>query len=371
ILVTGASPDTDIYTIKARTSLTNITGVRIETLHDPSLPRGGPGRREENGNFCLSELLVTIQPQSPWVGQIKLAGSYTNYFTASSDGWRVQSITFVAHSNNVPLQFTGITPGVWLDHIQLRETGRKYYLPEEPLAPLVGQQAFGQWNLEVWDSRLGAQMSASDLLSWRLNLNYVRTNPPFVQLQNNQTQTNSIGTNAVRYFTFDVPCDNGTVTNFLQSLTLPNRLDLWFNQDTFPLTGAFNDYPLLLNVANGTSLLQVGVAPLLRSGRYYLAVRNTNAVPVDFRLRVNMGTPCAPPPVVAIGTSSFGPDGFTLAWTASADSEFSVQYADDPAGPWFEIPATIGSAIGEFSFKDDGSMTGGLPAQRFYRLRPH
>ncbi len=320
-------------------------------------------------------LLVSniLPPLASAVGQVRLAGAYTNYFTALSDGWRVQTVTFVARSNNVLLQFIGTTPGVWLDHVQLRETGRKYYQPEEPLTPLIGQQAFGQWQLEVWDSRLGAQLSNADLLSWRLNLNYVRTNPPFFSLQNKEDRVERIGTNTTRYFVFDVPCSSGTVTNFLESRTSGNALDLWFNQDTFPLNGAFNDYPLMLNVMNDVQYLQVGIAPLLRSGRYYLGVRNTNSVPVDFRLNVGMGTPCAavaPSPIVAVSKSSFGPGGFTLEWTASADSEFSVQYANDPAGPWIELPEPIGSATGEFYFQDDGTKTGGLPPQRFYRLRP-
>lgn len=322
-------------------------------------------------------LLFSNRPPrlSTAVGQVRLAGCYTNYFTALSDEWRIQRVTFVAISNNVLLQFTGVTPGVWLDHVQIHETGRKYYLPEEPLTPLTGQQAFGPWKLEVWDSRLGATLSDSDLLSWRLNLNYVRTNPPFFRLQNGvPTPRLTIATNALRYFTFDVPCDAGTVSNYLQSLTLPNALDVWFNQDTFPLTGGFGDFLLMLNETNHTEYLTVSVAPLLRSGRYFMAVKNTNAVPVDFVLTAGMfNSPCPQPPAPLIGItkSSFGPSGFALEWSADASDEYSIQYADDPAGPWIELPQTITSPTGDFSFLDDGSSTGGLPPQRFYRLRRH
>jgi len=44
VLAAGDSPETDTYTIKARTDLTNITAVRLELLPDESLPRQGPGR---------------------------------------------------------------------------------------------------------------------------------------------------------------------------------------------------------------------------------------------------------------------------------------------------------------------------------------
>ena len=312
-------------------------------------------------------------PLNSAVGEVRLAGCYTNYFTALSDGWHVQNVTFVAASNNVLLEFTGITPGVWLDHVQIRETGRKYFQPEEPMTPFVGQPSRGIWNLEVWDSRLGATVSASSLLSWRLHLNFVRTNPPFFRLGNgNPTPALTIGANAIRYFTYDVPCDYGTVSNWLESLTLPNALDLYFNQNTFPLTGTTGDFPLLINTTNGVSYLDVGVAPLFRSGRYFLAVRNTNAVPVDFRLTTgmdNMPCPVAPMFLFAIGKSRFGPTGFILEWNASPEFEFTVQYANDPLGPWFDIPQTITSGDGQFSFTDDGTLTGGLAPQRFYRLR--
>lgn len=62
ILASGTLPDTDIYTVTAITSLTNITGIRLEALSDPSLPFGGPGRQHEDGNFTLSEFSVEIAP---------------------------------------------------------------------------------------------------------------------------------------------------------------------------------------------------------------------------------------------------------------------------------------------------------------------
>jgi hypothetical protein len=62
ILAGGPTPDTDIYTVTAPTSLTGITGIRLEALEDPSLPHGGPGRWPGNGNFVLSEFEVSIAP---------------------------------------------------------------------------------------------------------------------------------------------------------------------------------------------------------------------------------------------------------------------------------------------------------------------
>jgi hypothetical protein len=60
ILASGDLPDTDIYTVVAVTTLTGITGIRLEALTDSSLPYNGPGRQPLNGNFTLSEFSVSI-----------------------------------------------------------------------------------------------------------------------------------------------------------------------------------------------------------------------------------------------------------------------------------------------------------------------
>jgi WD40 repeat protein len=50
------------YVVKATTELSKITGVRVEALSDPRLPRKGPGRPPNDGNFVLTELEVTAGP---------------------------------------------------------------------------------------------------------------------------------------------------------------------------------------------------------------------------------------------------------------------------------------------------------------------
>ena len=61
ILASGKNPLADTYTLKARTDVAGITGVRIEVVQDPSLPQHGPGRDSE-GNFFLSDLEIDTAP---------------------------------------------------------------------------------------------------------------------------------------------------------------------------------------------------------------------------------------------------------------------------------------------------------------------
>ncbi|HEV2425499.1 MAG TPA: PSD1 and planctomycete cytochrome C domain-containing protein [Terriglobia bacterium] len=57
ILASGKNPQADTYQLTASTDRTGITGIRIEVLPDPSLPKGGPGR-DPDGNFFLSAFQV-------------------------------------------------------------------------------------------------------------------------------------------------------------------------------------------------------------------------------------------------------------------------------------------------------------------------
>ncbi len=57
VLASGTNPDADTYTIEAKVPLHEITGIRLEALPDPSLPRGGPGR-DYYGNFMIREVKI-------------------------------------------------------------------------------------------------------------------------------------------------------------------------------------------------------------------------------------------------------------------------------------------------------------------------
>ena len=58
VLAGGASPGYAVYTIEGVSLLPRITGIRIEALPDPSLPKGGPGR-DTYGNFQLNGFEAT------------------------------------------------------------------------------------------------------------------------------------------------------------------------------------------------------------------------------------------------------------------------------------------------------------------------
>lgn len=62
IMASGKTGKT-VYTIEFPTSLRNITGFRLETLADPSLPANGPGL-PPNGNFVITEFEIKVASNS-------------------------------------------------------------------------------------------------------------------------------------------------------------------------------------------------------------------------------------------------------------------------------------------------------------------
>ena len=63
LLEGGDPPETDTYTIRAQSPVSNIRGFRLDALRHESLPGGGPGRGDPvKRNFVLNELSVELRP---------------------------------------------------------------------------------------------------------------------------------------------------------------------------------------------------------------------------------------------------------------------------------------------------------------------
>jgi hypothetical protein len=87
----GTRPEKDVYTITARTDVTEITAVRLEVLDDDRLPKRGPGR-QDNGNLHLSEFrFELVQPaesgQAPSAEPVPIAFGSADF---DQTGWTVQ-----------------------------------------------------------------------------------------------------------------------------------------------------------------------------------------------------------------------------------------------------------------------------------------
>ncbi len=213
----------------------------------------------------------------------------------SSPAWLRVTNSFTAVSNQTTIELLGNTLGVLLDGIELIQpiytNYNNYFLPEEPLAPLIGQDPSGCWTLSIWDTRTDTILPTNGtLLSWDLQVTTSSTNVHLIVLTNGIAYTNGSvsGDGGFTYFGIDVPRTANFATNMLFNSSGP--MNLWFNQTALPTGSAQGDYLLTNNApgaSNAVTLSTIGAPPPLVPGsRYYLGVQNAGGGTETFNIEV-------------------------------------------------------------------------------------
>jgi hypothetical protein len=163
-----------------------------------------------------------------------------------------------------------------------------YYLPEESLNAFVGQDAFGKWTLEMWDTRAGATNPAPQLLAWQLRFIFDNTVAVPIGLTAGSPGGNSVPPGQMACFFVDVPAWATQATNTLLEASAP--VNLFFNQTNPPSGANAGDAILLSAATNGfATLLTGGSPPLVPGARYYLGVQNLGTSSVTAALQVDFG----------------------------------------------------------------------------------
>jgi len=236
-------------------------------------------------------------------GQI-VVGNSTNDIRGIAN-WASQSIEFAATGTvSMVTLIGGGASAVRVDNFELlakADDPTLYVLPEEPLSALKGQDAYGDWKLEVWDTRLNVAVTNGSLVSWQLKFQFVNTNYPAITLTNGQCYSGALPINETAYFVLNVPTLAAHATNHLTS---SGSSILYFNSNGLPAGVLFNQSSILLsNVPDGTAIVgtngtrrvipsnppTTAALPVLPKGKYYLGVSNTdtNSTTNAFTLCVN------------------------------------------------------------------------------------
>lgn len=209
--------------------------------------------------------------------------------------WSTFTSSFLATSSNATVSIVGVTNGLWIDSLSLDEVTLPcgFYLPEETLSLLTGQNAQGTWALEIWDNRTGAVLT-NVLVSWDLQMTLVNpsTASSAAQLGNGVPLTSNVISNQMKYFVVQVPSTARYATNSLVSLT-GGTLDLFYNSNSLPTGSLPGDVQLLTSTTSGTRTLNTNGSPPLQPGqRYYLGVRNSNPAQTNtiFQITVQFDT---------------------------------------------------------------------------------
>ncbi len=191
----------------------------------------------------------------------------TNYTGAAS------LLTFAAHATN--------ESAILFDDIEVRELGQSvtnYYFPEESLEDLIAESALGEWQLEIWDNRVGPAgvTNAPQLLSWQLRFVFDRESTPTISLEHDVPQTNSIPECSMQIYSVNVPLWAQYITNTLISVDPPINVTVFFTTNSLPTTndiaagsGTFDMWPLSTTTNGGFIPPQV-----VPGGRYYIGVLN-------------------------------------------------------------------------------------------------
>ena len=303
----------------------------------------------------------TVTPEDGLAEAVVSINGVTNLIYGFNKQWTLGSYTFTATSNSVPIQVMGLQPGILLDDFAIAQAPltNLYYQPEMSLSELVGDSAFGEWTLELWDTRTDTNAGAQ-LVSWQLQFT-VQTNPPVV-LNPEGLTTNGVPANSITYYSIAVPAWASVATNILVSASSP--VDLLFNQSGEPTGSNPGDYELLTNVLSGTNVLYTIPPPpqFLPGQTYYLGVRNngsatavvvlsvdfnmvtlTNGVPYTSVLGTNTTTDLAQYYAFNVSSNVYAATFQLLKLSSNADLVVS------PSAP---LPTLTNSAYGSFNISN-------------------
>ena len=154
------------------------------------------------------------------------------------------SVVFTENTNLAPVPIKFATPplipgGTNFDY---------YCLPEQSLSTLVGQDPYGAWQLEMWDTRAGPTNAAPELTAWQLRFVFQNTAPVPIALRYGTAATNAIPPGWVAPFIVDVPAWATRATNFLVYASGP--VNVLFNQNAPPTGTNAGDATLLTAATN-------------------------------------------------------------------------------------------------------------------------
>ncbi len=162
-------------------------------------------------------------------------GGSSSVIFGLNEQWSQNSYTFTATSNSMPLTITGLEPGILLDAFGVSEAPltNLYYMPEQSLASLGGTAAAGNWELQVWDNRVGAFVTnVNQLVNWQLSITLVSNAVVSASLPPQTPVSTTVPSGQIVYYSVTVPPWAHAATNILVSSSLP--VDLLFDQTAVP-----------------------------------------------------------------------------------------------------------------------------------------
>lgn len=228
----------------------------------------------------------------------------------------------------------------------------------------------GDWYLAVYNREWTP-------ISFGITASYPPATPVVRALRNNVPLRSTLAAGqlgaepTLEYFSFTVPAAATNVTFLLQPLN--GNVDLLVRKDLLPDLFGFDYFSANPDVLPETVVVDPGSAPVpLTPGEWFLGVLNNSLFSTTYDVKVislpaDAGDEFWLDPRVTVVN-----DVVTIRWAAAPGQRFQVQYATriptDAPIPWVPLPQEITSADGNYSFMDDGSLTGGPAPYKIYRV---
>jgi subtilisin-like proprotein convertase family protein len=301
----------------------NITSMiplrELDPAYSPGIAIGNRSRGDNSEAFrgYIDELGVYARaltaPEIAWLGtnaagkadmtlapveglarvELSLGGSVGDKVSGNNSGWVEHEFSFTAGQTNMVLSFRPLTPGVAISGVSLIEIRSDLsYLPEQDLSAFYGQDAYGLWTLEIWDTRAGQGVGAAILQQWQLDFKIApEETKQAVQLAHGIAQTGRVTARGSAYYVVEVPQWALRATNVLlyavDDLGAAANVGVLYNTNFIPI-GPTNTllWPPVQSGTNILTTLPSSRPPLWVGQPYYLSVTNPNDFPVTFSLGV-------------------------------------------------------------------------------------
>ncbi len=313
---------------------------------------------ENNGTNTPIGFRAEVMSSAAWESftngwlQVQLSSTFTNFYMAGDD-WKTASIEFVATADDQDLGIACIEGGVWLDEVQLIDTGNIYVQSEETLEALKSQRTLGEWILEIKDSRTGESSGGmTDLIEWTLDLDLAPPLPPAERLANNVLYPKTIHVTSltngplainpgllkgeeIQYFIVPSCPDAQFLQITLIGLTNYGAIQLLADRSGLPTGNPLTDdyVPVVNNLlpvsANGMAVLTLTpvlpeAAPLNSFQPLFIAVRNIDRFTTNsFQLKIfSVGNCFQPQPIPLNNHENFS----DIAGSAFLDLEQSYKF---------------------------------------------
>ena len=324
-------------------------------------------------NRLIGKFDPTITPPLSLAEAQVVLGNMTNTILGENNTWQQGTFTFIPQTNAFPMQIKGIEPGMLFDSFAVSEAplGNLYYLPEQSLDELNGQNPSGTWTLEIWNTRNNTLATNANLLSWQLQMILQSNTPPPVTVGIQEPIDVTVLPGQIVTLAVPVPIWADEATNILVSSTEP--LNVYYNPSTSPTGSVPPDYQLLpgfpgpTQTGSDTLYANTPLPNIVQGGTYYIGLQNTgpHAASVVFEVDFNITALTNDVPFTdTVTNGSWRYYSFDVTSSNAYEATFQLLHMNGNA----DLVVSKGTPLPTLTSSDYGSFNSGNADENIYVL---